>query len=74
MVYTQNILQASDRNLVITSTAEQQKVRLMDRNDHFTEEEAQARVDSQLSIEEKRKRGDHVIDNTGLFSETGNFL
>ena len=46
----------------------------MDRNDHFTEEEAQARVDSQLSIEEKRKRGDHVIDNTGLFSETGNFL
>ncbi|XP_063687853.1 dephospho-CoA kinase-like [Bolinopsis microptera] len=56
--------------VVVYCTAEQQKVRLMDRNDHFTEEEAQARVDSQLCIEEKRKRGDHVIDNTGLFSET----
>jgi dephospho-CoA kinase len=42
----------------------------MDRND-FSEEEAQARIDSQLPIEEKKKRGDHLIDNSGLFSETG---
>ena len=45
----------------------------MDRND-FTEDEAQARIDSQLSLEEKRNKADHVIDNSGLFVDTGEFV
>ena len=42
----------------------------MDRND-FSEEEALARINSQLSLEEKKSKADHVVDNTGIFSETG---
>ena len=45
----------------------------MDRND-FSEEEAMARIDSQLPLEEKKLKADHVIDNTGLFSDTGEML
>ena len=45
----------------------------MDRND-FSEEEALARINSQLSLEEKKSKADHVVDNTGIFSETGNCL
>lgn len=42
----------------------------MERND-FTEEEAEARIGSQLSLSEKRDKADHVIDNTGEFTLTG---
>ena len=42
----------------------------MDRND-FTEEAANARINSQWSIDEKKGMADHVIDNTGLFLDTG---
>ncbi|KAL5250549.1 hypothetical protein ACHWQZ_G016322 [Mnemiopsis leidyi] len=55
--------------VVVYCTADQQKTRLMDRND-FSEEEALARINSQLSLEEKKSKADHVVDNTGIFSET----
>jgi dephospho-CoA kinase len=42
--------------------------RLMKR-DQLTKEEAQQRIDSQLSIEEKRQRADIIFDNQGTIAE-----
>lgn len=46
-----------------------QMERLMKRNE-FTKEEAINRIKSQIPIEEKKKRGDFVIDNSGTIEET----
>jgi dephospho-CoA kinase len=46
-----------------------QLTRLMLR-DGLTKDEAQARIDSQLGIEEKRKLADYVIDNSGSIEAT----
>lgn len=43
--------------------------RLMTRN-HFSEEEAWRRIRAQLSIEEKKKYADYVIDNSGSIENT----
>jgi len=43
--------------------------RLMNRND-YTYDEAQARIKSQLDIEEKKRLGDKVINNSGSFENT----
>lgn len=51
------------RSLVAYATPEQQLERLMKR-DGYSKKEALARIDSQLSIEEKRKRATYVIDNS----------
>lgn len=48
-------------------TPEVQLYRLMDRNG-FTREEALARIDSQMPIDEKRQYADIIIDNTGDFA------
>ncbi|RIN69637.1 dephospho-CoA kinase, partial [Staphylococcus simulans] len=42
--------------------------RLMERND-LTQEEAKARVYSQISIDKKRRMADRVIDNRGTLLE-----
>lgn len=51
-----------DQVAVVYVTPEIQLQRLMMRND-FSEKEALERINSQLSLEEKRKRADVVIDN-----------
>ena len=51
-----------DQVAVVYVTPEIQLQRLMMRND-FSEKEALERINSQLSLEEKRKRADAVIDN-----------
>ncbi|MDU5510407.1 dephospho-CoA kinase [Enterococcus gilvus] len=51
-----------DKVAVVYVTPEIQLQRLMMRND-FSEKEALERINSQLSLEEKRKRADVVIDN-----------
>jgi dephospho-CoA kinase len=43
--------------------------RLIERN-HFTREEAIKRIDSQMSLDEKAKRADVVIDNSKNIEET----
>ncbi|WP_404788252.1 dephospho-CoA kinase [Altericista sp. CCNU0014] len=52
---------------VVTCSPEQQLSRLMQRN-HLTQQEAQARIDSQMSMAEKCRRADVVLDNSGARS------
>jgi dephospho-CoA kinase len=52
------------KSIVIYAPREKQLERLMKR-DGFSEEEALRRIDSQMDIEEKRKRATRVIDNSG---------
>jgi dephospho-CoA kinase len=46
-----------------------QFARLMKR-DHLSEKEAMARIRSQISIEEKKKQADILIDNSGTLDQT----
>ena len=55
--------------LVVYVDEETQIQRLMERN-QLSEADARARIQMQLSIEEKKKRADWIIDNTGSLEET----
>ncbi|OZB96500.1 dephospho-CoA kinase [Paenibacillus sp. XY044] len=55
--------------LLVYAPFEIQVERLMERN-RLTKDEAVARIRSQMDIEEKKKRADVVIDNSGQPSET----
>ena len=48
--------------VLVASNIATQKKRLRDR-DHLTEEEAQKHIDSQMSLDEKRRLADYVIEN-----------
>ena len=50
--------------ILVACEIETQKNRLVER-DHLTEIEAQQHVDAQMSLEEKRKLADYVIENDG---------
>ena len=52
------------QSIVIYTPREKQLERLMKR-DGYSEEEALRRIESQMDIEEKRKRATYVIDNSG---------
>lgn len=54
---------------VVSTSAEIQLERLMIR-DHLSREEALARIQAQMPLEEKRRRADAVIDSSGTLSET----
>ena len=58
-----------DQVWVVTVSPEQQLARLMNRNG-YTEEEAQNRIDAQMSNEERIQYADAVIDNNGTMPET----
>lgn len=53
-----------DKILLVYATEAQQLERVCKR-DVFSKKEAQQRIASQLSIEEKRKHADYVVDNSG---------
>ncbi len=55
--------------IVVYAPEDLQRRRLMER-DGIGPEAAQRRIDAQLSIEEKRRRGTRVIDNSGDLSQT----
>jgi len=50
-------------------TVETQLSRLMTRN-ALSQDEAEKRIAAQLSLQEKRKRADVLIDNNGSLEET----
>ena len=52
------------KSLVVYADKETQLKRLMQR-DGYNEKDAQLRIDSQIDVEEKRKRATYVIYNTG---------
>ena len=58
-----------DQVWVVTVSPEQQLARLMKRN-NYTAEEAQNRINAQMSNEERIQYADVVIDNNGTMSET----
>lgn len=58
-----------EKILVVSVTDELQKRRLMSRNS-LTEEEAAARIASQLDMKVKEQGADAVIDNSGTLEET----
>lgn len=58
-----------EKILVVSVTEEVQLKRLMERNE-LTEEEASARISSQLPLSEKEKGADAVIYNNGTIEET----
>ncbi len=58
-----------DEVWVVWVDRETQIQRLMDRN-NYSREEAILRIDSQLSLDEKARRADVVIDNRGSVEET----
>jgi dephospho-CoA kinase len=62
---------AADVEQVIVVWVDQatQRQRLMER-DGLTQEQARQRIDAQMPLEEKRRRADHVIDNSGTPEST----
>ena len=56
------------RSLVVYTTEAQQLERLMQR-DGYSEEEAHRRINTQIPVEEKRKRATYVIDNSGTLTQ-----
>ncbi|MCY7220540.1 dephospho-CoA kinase [Streptococcus cristatus] len=58
-----------DQIWLVDVTEETQLSRLMARND-LSQEEAEKRIAAQLSLKEKRKRADMLIDNNGLLEGT----
>ncbi len=57
------------RLIVVACDPALQVSRLMNR-DGLTEEEARARIESQMAIEEKRKLADYVIETSGTLKQT----
>lgn len=55
--------------LVVYVPREVQLARLMERNG-LTFEQASGRLDAQMDIEEKRRRADYIIDNSGELAHT----
>ncbi|OMP67475.1 dephospho-CoA kinase [Domibacillus epiphyticus] len=58
-----------DKSLLIYVDPETQLKRLMKRNS-YTEQEAHARIRSQMPINEKKELADYIIDNSGSLDET----
>lgn len=57
-----------EKSIVVYAREEQQLQRLMERND-YTREEAKARIETQIPVEEKRKKASYVIDNSGTLTQ-----
>ncbi len=58
-----------DKLIVVYASPENQIRRLHER-DRFTEEQARARIGSQMPLEEKKRFADYIIDNRGSREET----
>jgi dephospho-CoA kinase len=56
--------------VIVVYAREQQQIERQMARDGSTREHATQRVRAQLSIEEKRKLADHVIDNSGSLADT----
>lgn len=71
LLYENNYLSEVDLVMVVTTTKDVQLKRLMER-DKVSEKSAKTRITAQLSIENKIKRADIVIDNNNSIKETQN--
>lgn len=69
LLFENNLKSHVDKVLVVYVDEKEQLKRLMSR-DNSSKEEAQARINSQISIEEKRDLADAYIDNRGTKEES----
>lgn len=69
LLYESKLTHYVSKVIVVYVDPETQLKRLMERNE-LTREEALSRIRSQLSLEEKKKWADAVIDNNGTIEET----
>ncbi|MFT9848295.1 dephospho-CoA kinase [Aneurinibacillus sp. REN35] len=69
LLYESKLEHMVEQVIVVYCTEAQQLERLIQRNG-FDQQEAERRIASQLSIEEKKLRADYVIDNSGTLTET----
>ena len=70
LLYEQSYEDLVDQVMVVSVKETVQKKRLMDRNSQLTEEDAMNRIASQMSLEEKVRKADIVIDNNGSIENT----
>lgn len=73
LLFESNLFHFVDKVLLVYTDEKTQLRRLMQR-DQSTEEEALQRINSQISIEEKAKRADAIINNTGTIDSSYNQL
>lgn len=69
LLFENRLTETVDRVVVVTVDEGTQLHRLMKRND-LTEEEAKARIQSQIPIQEKVQRADDLIDNSSTLEKT----
>jgi dephospho-CoA kinase len=69
LLYESGLESYFERVVVVYVPRDVQKQRLMER-DKLSETEAERRLEAQMPIEEKRRRADVVIDNSGTLEET----
>ena len=69
LLFENNLHEYVEKILVVSVTPEVQKERLISRN-QFSEQEAEARIASQLPMEIKEQGADAVIDNNGDLADT----
>ncbi|QOS78047.1 dephospho-CoA kinase [Paenibacillus sp. JNUCC31] len=69
LLYESGLEDGFEEVMVVYVPRSIQRERLMSR-DGMTAEQAEARMDTQMDIEDKKQRADIVIDNSGLWSET----
>lgn len=70
LLYEQSYEDLVDQVMVVSVKETAQKKRLMDRNSQLTEEDAMNRIASQMSLKEKVRKADIVIDNNGSIENT----
>ncbi len=73
LLFESKLTSLVERVLVVAVTPDTQLKRLMERN-NFSEEEAKARIQSQMPLEEKVKHADEVINNDGTIMGTKNTI
>lgn len=69
LLFESKLSYLADVTLVVYVDPHIQLERLMERN-HFTKEEAQWRIQSQLPLQDKKDKADEVIDNNGPLEQT----
>ncbi|MEC3605606.1 dephospho-CoA kinase [Bacillus glycinifermentans] len=69
LLYESGLEHLTDKVLVVWVPKELQLERLMERNS-LSEKEALNRIHAQLSLDEKKKKADAVIDNSGSLKDT----
>ncbi|KAA6481748.1 dephospho-CoA kinase [Bacillus swezeyi] len=69
LLYESGLEHLTDKVIVVWVPKELQLKRLMKRN-HLNEDEALNRIHAQFSLDEKKKKADAVIDNSGSLKDT----